>query len=262
MSESMIKIWINGLSGRVGQTLFQMVGDDDTFRIVGGSSSVDDFKIDDDERFVKTNIKDESFNAVIDFSTPEGNAQLLNKLTKKKWRNGMVVIATTNIDDQQLDDWKRLIKTNKLRVVIVPNASVGANIFIAHVMEFSRLVGTQFSEIEITEKHHAEKKDAPSGTAIRLAEAILKTRPDLNTVVAGHRGQRKKNEIAIHSLRGGAVIGEHSITFMNAHEEITMTHRAESRDIFAQGSLVLVKWLSEMKRGGFYTLDNVFGIRL
>ena len=261
MSESMKKIWINGISGRMGRTLFQMVGDDDAFRIVGGSSSVDDFKINDDE-FVKTNIKDEDFNAVIDFSTPAGNAQLLDKLTKRKWRDGVVVIATTNIDDQQLDNWQQLVKSNKLRVIIAPNTSIGANIFIAHVMEFSRLVGAQFPEIEITEKHHVEKKDSPSGTAIRLAEVIRKTRPHLDTAIIGRRGQREENEIGIHSLRGGTVVGEHSVTFMGDHEEITMTHRAESRDVFAQGALVLVKWLSEEKKSGFYTLDKVFGIRL
>ena len=262
MSKPIKKIWINGVSGQMGRVLFQLVDDSDNHELVGGSSSSYDFKIGDDGGFTQTKIKDEDFDAVVDFSTPAGNAQLLDKLAKKKWRDGMVVIATTGITEQQLADWKRFSETNKLRVLVAPNTSVGANTFIAHAMEFSRLTGTLFPEVEITEKHHHLKKDSPSGTAKRLAEGILRTRPDLDTITIGRKGERAENEIGVHSLRGGTVTGEHTITFMGDYEEITMTHRAETRDIFAQGALVLIEWLFSAKKSGFYNLDDVFGIRL
>lgn len=259
MSGSMKRVWVNGISGRMGRRVCQSVEESESYRMVGGTNSVDDFKYDDGE-FLKTRIEDEDFDVVIDFSTPAGNAQLFDKLTTKELPNGIVVIATTALSEGQEGRWKELSKTNKLRVIIAPNTGIGVNMFIMHAREFSYATGDYFSDIEITEKHHRAKADSPSGTAKRIAEVIQKARPELDSVTIGRKGKRVPNEIGIHSLRGGTIVGEHTISFISEQEEITMTHRAESREIFSQGALVLAEWLATMKHG-FYTLDDVFGSR-
>ena len=259
MSELIKKVWINGISGRMGTIICRLIDESDAHALVGGTNSVADFKYGDRD-FVKTNFNDEVFEVVIDFSTPVANAGLLDKIAESKWQNGTVVVATTDLSKKQLTNWKQLSKTNRLRTLIAPNTSIGANMFIMHTKEFSDATGDQFRDIEIIEKHHVEKKDSPSGTAKRLAEAIKETRPNLDTFVIGRKGPRADNEIGIHSLRGGTSVGEHSVVFSGDYEEIIMTHRAESRDMFGYGALVLVEWLFT-KKSGYYTLDDVFGRR-
>ena len=259
MSEKPVrKVWINGISGQMGRAVCQVVDGSATHVLAGGTNSDGNYKRHDEGEFYKVNLEDVDFNVVVDFSTPEGNAQLFDKLTDKEWRKGVVVIATTNISEGQLANWKKLGNASGLRVIFAPNASIGANMFMMHVREVGHLAAGQFPDVEITEKHHREKVDSPSGPAKRIAELIKKARPEELDIIYGRNGKRTPDQLAIHSLRGGTVIGEHSVSFIGDHEEIIMTHRAESRNIFAQGSLVLAEWLLSLKKGGLYSLDDVF----
>lgn len=258
MSESVRKLWVNGISGRMGGIVGQLAIESESHVLVGGTSSGGDFKHDSGKLY-ETTLQNEDFNVIIDFSTPTGNAELLEKLANHKWRDGVIVIATTAIETKQLDDWQKFSKTNKLQVLVAPNASLGANTFISQVERLAQCGASDMFDIEIIEKHHREKNDSPSGTAKHIAEVIRRARPDLDTVVIGRKGKRAANEISIHSLRGGTIMGEHSVSFMGEHERITITHSVESRAIFAYGALVLVEWLFGRKSGyGFHNVYDVF----
>ena len=138
------------------------------------------------------------------------------------------------------------------------NMSLGVNLQLALVRAATRVLGADFDP-EIVEIHHNLKVDAPSGTALMLAEAIDETRGGESELVFGRHEtnkRREKKEIGVHSLRGGNKAGEHSVYFLGADEEIVITHRAGSKRVFAEGALTAAIWLMK-QRPGFYTMSDV-----
>jgi 4-hydroxy-tetrahydrodipicolinate reductase len=152
----------------------------------------------------------------------------------------------------------------RIPVVLSPNMSVGVNVMFALVAQAARVLGDAY-DVEIVEMHHGKKKDAPSGTAVRLAEVAAESLgrdPARDVVYARHGmiGERAPREIGVMSLRGGDVVGEHTVFFAGEGERLEVTHRATSRDQFARGALRAALWVKG-RPPGLYDMHDVLGLR-
>lgn len=193
--------------------------------------------------------------AVIDFTTPENMVGLAGLAAAQK---KILISGTTGLNAAQKE---ALIRAGEhTQVVWSSNMSVGVNLLMALVEQAASRLGTDY-DLEITEMHHKHKVDAPSGTALSLGEAAAKGRKvDLHDVWVKSRdgiiGARKEGTIGFSTLRGGDVIGDHSVLFAGAGETVTLSHHAASRDIFALGALRAAEWAAG-KPAGFYTMRDV-----
>jgi 4-hydroxy-tetrahydrodipicolinate reductase len=196
---------------------------------------------------------------VIDFSLPAGTMAVLDACVK---RGIPMVVGTTGLDADQkarLDAAAR-----KIPIVFAPNYSVGINLLLRIVGDVAKTLGEDY-DCEIVEMHHRFKKDAPSGTALKLAEAIARaTGRDLQKDGvfgrSGVVGERKKGEIGVLSLRGGDVVGDHTITFATMGERVELTHKASSRETFARGALRAAKFVVAGRKPGLYSMLDVMGL--
>lgn len=171
------------------------------------------------------------------------------------------VIGTTGLNEEQ----KRMVQSaaERIPVILTPNTSTGVAALCWLAREATRLLGPAY-DIEIVEMHHHHKQDAPSGTARRLAEVVLEARGgdydrDIRNGRAGQVGPRTQGEIGMHAVRGGDVVGDHTLIFAGPGERIELTHRATSRQTFAAGALRAATWLSG-KRPGLYSMNDVLGL--
>jgi len=196
---------------------------------------------------------------VIDFTIPASTVTTVKACAEA---GAPMVIGTTGLTD---DDKAVVAKlAEKAPVVMAPNMSIGVNALIHLVEEAVKAAGETF-DIEIVETHHRLKKDAPSGTALRLAEAAAAARGwDLSEVANFHRegmiGQRPDKEIGIQTLRAGDVVGEHTVMLAGPGERIELTHKAHGRDVFARGAARAAAWLAD-KDPGLYDMRDVLGIK-
>ncbi|MFH1868757.1 MAG: 4-hydroxy-tetrahydrodipicolinate reductase [Candidatus Omnitrophota bacterium] len=192
---------------------------------------------------------------IIDFTTPTATVSNLSIARKLKLP---IVIGTTGITDEE----QKIIKSTaaSIPVLFSANMSVGVNLLFRLAPEAASALGDSY-DIEIVELHHNKKKDSPSGTAKKIAELIAEVRgKPLNDLAVygreGNVGQRPKGQIGIHALRGGSIVGEHTIVYAGENERIEITHRASSRDIFAQGALRAAKYIAD-KSPGLYNMQDV-----
>ena len=173
-----------------------------------------------------------------------------------------IVIGSTGFTSEEMAEVKRL--TQQVPCVLAPNMSVGVNALFKIVGELARILGEGF-DLEILEVHHKMKKDAPSGTALKLAQVLAEARSlDLNQAAVYERkgiiGERRPDEIGIQTFRAGDIIGEHTVLFGGMGERIEITHRAHSRDTFARGALRAARWLIG-KPNGLYDMQDVLGLK-
>ena len=169
------------------------------------------------------------------------------------------VVGTTSISPETMKAFTRGIKEHGLSAVVSPNFSVGVNVFwktcenLAHVLKDY--------DVEIIEVHHNMKKDAPSGTAARAAEIIARA-TGIEDMVHGRQGNvgARKKEIGIHAVRAGDVVGEHTVIFAGKKERIELTHRAHSREAFAEGCLTAIEWVAGRKDGEVHGMNEVLGL--
>jgi 4-hydroxy-tetrahydrodipicolinate reductase len=191
---------------------------------------------------------------VIDFSRPEG----LSRVLAAARRMGVAVVSgTTRLDaavEKQLDDAAQVIP-----VLWAPNTSLGVQVLAQLVAEAVRRLGPGF-DIEVVETHHRAKVDSPSGTAVRLADAAREARNALRPVYGreGNVGPRADDEIGVFAVRGGDVIGDHTVHLLGLGERIELTHRATNRDLFARGAIRAARFLMG-KPPGRYTMADVLG---
>jgi 4-hydroxy-tetrahydrodipicolinate reductase len=200
----------------------------------------------------------ENADAVIDFST--GNVLENTKLAVKN--GAAAVIGTTALSDEAVNELK-LLAENGGRIVMAPNMSVGVNLLFHLTQKVAALLNDY--DIEIVEMHHRRKKDAPSGTAVRLGECAAAGRnlSYQENAVHGRNGivgERTDNEIGMHAVRGGDVVGDHTVIFATDGERVELTHKASSRDTFAMGALKAVRFLTEAEPG-FYDMQDVLGLK-
>jgi len=196
--------------------------------------------------------------AIIDFSTGDviGNA-------KSAVAAGVsVVIGTTALDESQKEELAKLADSGK--IVFAPNMSVGVNLLFHLTQKVAEILDDAY-DIEIVEMHHNKKKDAPSGTAVRLGECAADGRKLNYEKVAVHGregivGERTKTEIGMHAVRGGDVVGDHTVIFAAEGERVELTHKASSRDTFAMGALKAVRFLAGAETGKLYDMQDVLGL--
>lgn len=191
---------------------------------------------------------------LVDFSNSAALANLLNYCTAK---NLPCVLCTTGYNDDQLVQVSHA--SGKIPVFRSGNMSLGINLLMQLVKKASAVLGENF-DVEIIEKHHRQKVDAPSGTALMLADAAASALPhDSQYVYDRHsvRQKRSREEIGISSVRGGTIVGEHDVLFCGPDEIIELKHTATSRDVFANGALSAAVFLAGVKKPGMYSMDDV-----
>ncbi|MEG1772004.1 MAG: 4-hydroxy-tetrahydrodipicolinate reductase [Clostridia bacterium] len=249
----MIKIIICGFSGKMGQTLFDLVNQKKSeFCVVAG---VDAMPCESSPIPTYTNFNDikETADIVIDFSRPEGIYEILPFCRK---REICALIGTTGLMEKErefIDSYAPYIP-----IFESGNMSLGVNLQLNLVKKAAATLGGDF-EAEIIEKHHHLKVDAPSGTALMLGNAIASQFPDERTFVFGRytkTERRKPNEIGFHSVRGGTLVGEHEVMFIGRDEVFELNHRAYSKQVFAEGALRAAKFLLE-KQPGLYNMQDI-----
>ena len=243
----MIKIALFGCNGKMGQVISNLLSNDEDAKISFGFDINTERKNSYPVYDKIENIKEEA-DVVIDFSHPA----LLDSLIKycKKTKTG-AVIATTGLSKEQIDEIDELSK--EVAIFRSANMSLGINLLISLVKKASAILADKF-DIEIIEKHHNQKIDAPSGTALMIADAISDSLDnDTEYVYDRHsvRKKRAKNEIGLHAVRGGTIVGEHDVIFAGNDEIIEINHKAMSKEIFAVGSIKAAKYIAGKKCGMF-----------
>lgn len=191
---------------------------------------------------------------IIDFSHPSALDDLLSYC---KMKNVPVVVATTGYSQEQILQIKQAAE--QIAVFFTFNMSLGINVLVDLARRATQILGGQF-DIEIVEKHHNLKKDAPSGTAIMIAEAINNELDDKMKYVYDRHSVRKPrdhDEIGMHSIRGGTIVGEHDIIFAGHDEVITLSHSAQSKEVFAAGAVNAAVYLAKQEKGLYEMSDLV-----
>jgi 4-hydroxy-tetrahydrodipicolinate reductase len=196
---------------------------------------------------------------LIEFTYPEPTLEHLKEVAAA---GKAMVIGTTGLNPQQLGELKGLAE--KTRVVFAPNMSVGVNLMFNVVENIARVLNDGY-DVEIVEAHHRLKKDAPSGTALKLAQVIAQALGrDLEKVgVYGRKGitgERTKDEIGIMTVRAGDIVGEHTVTFCGIGERLEVIHRAHNRDNFARGAVRAAQWIVAQSPG-LYDMQDVLGLK-
>ncbi len=248
----MINIVLVGINGKMGQVICRMLNGSESARVVSG---VD---INTEQRNsipVYSSLYDvkECFDVVIDFSHPSSLNSTLEYVTE--YKKGLV-LATTGLSTEQLESVRKASEVTP--VFFSANMSLGVNLLIELAKKATTLLQENF-DIEIIEKHHNQKIDAPSGTALAIADAINDTCDNTNEYVYDRHSTRKKRskrEIGIHAVRGGTIVGEHSVIFAGNDEIIELKHTATSKEIFAVGAIRAASFLVD-KSPGLYNMNNL-----
>ncbi|OFI06124.1 4-hydroxy-tetrahydrodipicolinate reductase [Clostridium acetireducens DSM 10703] len=246
----MTKIILNGCNGKMGKVISETVKKFENLSIVAGidknTSSVD--------YPVFSNIKDCNIDAdvLLDFSRPDS---LKNLMDYAKLKNIPLIICTTGHSDEQLKEIENFSK--ELAIFRSANMSIGINVINNILKNISNLLYNNY-DIEIIEKHHNQKVDAPSGTALLLANTIKNSIKEETSFIYGREGSSKKvhNKIGIHAIRGGSIVGEHEVIFAGQGETIEIKHTAISREVFAVGALKACEFMYN-KAPGLYCMDDI-----
>ncbi|MBQ9979932.1 MAG: 4-hydroxy-tetrahydrodipicolinate reductase [Oscillospiraceae bacterium] len=248
----MLKIILSGCNGRMGQMITSVVAGRDDMEIVAGID-VNNVRLSNYPVYQQAAQCTDQADAVVDFSA--GTA-LEGILAYCKSRNLPVVLCTTGYSVEQVEAIKAA--SRDIPVLRSGNMSLGVNLLMELVRNAARTLGADF-DIEIIEKHHNQKKDAPSGTALMLADAAREGREEELELVCGRSGascKRQPGEIGISAMRGGTIVGEHSVIFAGNSEIIELKHSALSRELFATGALRAAAFLAN-KSAGLYSMADV-----
>lgn len=261
------KLIINGAAGRMGRRITAMAVDSGEFEIVaavdiaghpdcgvdaGVAAGVGSIGV-----AISPDYPAEA-DVMIDFTLPEATDSVIDYCTANKVA---LVLATTGLSCEQVEKLNKAAET--IPVVYATNMSVGMNVLFATVGKVAKMLGEDY-DIEITEAHHRFKKDAPSGSALSLAEEIAnKTeRPFPDCLVHGREGRdalREKGTIGMHAIRAGDITGQHSVIYSALGETVTISHNAHNRGNFAKGAVRAAKWLTG-KPAALYSMKDVLGI--
>lgn len=267
----MVKIVVTGAAGRMGKSIINVIKETKDAELVGAvekSGHVDIGKdvgevagtgksgirfTDNFEKAVK------KADCVIDFTFPEATMHHIDVALKNSIP---MVIGTTGFSHYQRERLKEV--GSQMRILAAPNMSVGVNLLLKIVSDMAKILGNDY-DVEIIEAHHRLKKDAPSGTAVRLAEVLAHSlNRNLDKVAVYERhgiiGERKPEEIGIQTIRAGDIVGDHTIIFGGLGERLEVTHRAHSRDTFARGAVKAALWVVKQPKG-LYDMQDVLGLK-
>lgn len=257
----MIKVAVAGAKGRMGSLVIKNVLEDADLELVAafdvrgvGEPVTAGGVVIKHPSEMDAELKAKKPDVLVDFT----NAAAAVENVKVAARNGVrLVVGTTGFSEEQMQEMRDAIE-GSVPAVISPNFSIGVNVFwrlLAHAAEYLKDY-----DVEIVEAHHSAKKDAPSGTALRAAR-IIAERKGLSeeSFVFGRKGfsPRSSTEIGIHAVRAGDIVGEHTVIFARSGERIEITHRAHSREAFARGAVLAVKWVCKKQESGIYSMEDV-----
>ena len=245
----MLRIIINGYSGSMGKVLTKCANEDSELEIVCGASK-DDLDV-PFKTYHKMSDVEELADVIIDFSHHSTIEDTLSYAIKTKTP---IVIATTGFNDEELTKIKKA--SNIVPIFHSSNMSLGVNVLVKLVKEAAKSLNG--FDIEIIEKHHNKKLDAPSGTAVMIANGVKEVLPDSEYIYGRHgrSDKRSSNEIGIHAIRGGTIVGEHTTIFAGHDEVVEIKHSAQSKDIFAKGAIAAAKFLVKQE-AGYYNMNNM-----
>ena len=246
-----MKAIINGYSGTMGQVLTKCILADEEVELVAGVSPVHHDANDQFSTYSSFAEVKEEADVVIDFSNPLALDGILEYCLNTKTP---VVLATTGYNDEEMAKIHEAAK--QIPIFLSFNMSLGVNILLKLVKEAAKnLAGF---DIEIIEKHHNKKVDSPSGTAVMIANAVKEVREQSEFIYGRHgrTGKRQQNEVGIHAIRGGTIVGEHSAIFAGNDEILAINHSARSKNVFAEGAIAAAKYLVNQE-AGFYNMDDM-----
>lgn len=267
-----VSIAVSGATGRMGHTILELAAKDSQFEIAGALETTSHPSIGKPlsealpslgpkvKALLSTELsKIGKPKVLIDFTQP---AATLTYLKEAQALGVGMIIGTTGFSDAEKKQIHEAAK--KIPVVMASNMSVGMNLLFALVEEAAAKLGPNY-DVEITEAHHNLKKDAPSGSALSLGESVARawkvSLKDVSTNGrAGQVGERKRGTIGFHAVRGGDIVGDHTVLYAGPGERLELTHRAHSREAFAQGALKAALFVAS-KKDGFYDMSDVLSLK-
>jgi 4-hydroxy-tetrahydrodipicolinate reductase len=266
----MIKIILSGASGRMSQMIAGLIAQQKGMKVVGAIEKKGHLKIGKklsdivgiNSPSLNCKITDslkkviEEADVIVEYTSPKSTLEHLQEALRYK---KAMVIGTTGLSKIETDKIKKA--SNKIPIFFSPNSSISVNLIFDVLDKIAKVLGDEYN-VEIVETHHVHKKDAPSGTAQKMAEIIASARKKQPSKVIsyGRKGRtqsRPAEQICIHALRAGNIKGRHEIKFISEEDEIVITHDAFSRSIFAKGAVKAIKFIAERKKGLFTTKDLI-----
>ena len=250
----MVGVILHGCNGRMGQMLSELISKDEEMTVVAGIEPSGEAK-NDYPVYKNFDELKETADVIIDFSTASAIDSLLDYCEKT---HTPLVLCSTGLSEAQLGRVERLAKVSA--VLVSANMSLGINVLLKLLKNVTKTLYGNGFDIEIVEKHHNQKLDAPSGTALALADVMKDELDDIsyNLDRTKVRKKRERNEIGISAVRGGTIVGEHEAIFAGTDEVIEIKHTAYSRAIFAKGAISAAKFLKG-KSAGKYNMSDVIG---
>jgi len=264
----MIKIAVTGACGKMGGLIIENVLKSKDMKLVSAIDVTNigrdlgevmrTGKLDvpvTDANDIENVLKKSKPDVLIDFTIAHAAVKNVTACARNKVN---LVVGTTGFSKEQRSEMDKAISENSISAVISPNYSIGVNVFWGLLAEAAKRLGDY--DIEIIEAHHNQKKDAPSGTAVKAAEVISNTLGGKELVYGRQGLAPRKKEIGIHAVRGGDIVGDHTVLFAGDGERIEIKHQAHSRQAFAKGAVTAALWVSKAQPG-IYEMADVLGIR-
>ena len=267
----MVRAIVTGAAGKMGMRIATLIAATEGIEVAGAVERADHPAIGRDHGellgqgksgvTIVGRLQDciDNADVVIDFTSHEASMENLNVVVAAK---KAIVIGSTGFTAEEIAKVQTM--SGSVRCVLAPNMSVGVNVLLKALDYVAKILGDDY-DVEIVEAHHNQKKDAPSGTAMKIAEVLAAAlNRDLNEVGVYERrgmiGARTKKEIGIQTLRAGDIVGEHTVMFAGNGERLELIHRAHSRDNFAKGSIRAAQWLVD-RPNGLYDMQDVLGLK-
>ena len=272
----MIKVAVTGACGRMGSKIIKTITEQDDMEVVAAIEGPNTqfegrdvgevigigeigVEVNGAEKLVEV-LQSKSPQVLVDFTIAKAAVNTI----KKAADNGVnLVVGTTGFSEDEMKEINNTIEKNQIRAVIAPNMAVGVNVFFKVLKDLASIIGDY--DVEIIETHHRHKKDAPSGTAVRAAEIIAQQlNRNLDEVgVYGRKGivgERTQEEIGIHAVRGGDIVGDHTVLFAGEGERLEIVHRAHSRQSFVSGVIKAVRYVINAEKGRVSGMSDVLGL--
>lgn len=270
----MIGVAVTGASGRMGSKIIKTILKQDDMEIVAAIEAPEtplegkdigevigagkiDVPVNGAEKLAEV-LKEKAPDVLVDFTIADAAVNTI-KTSAKCGVN--VVVGTTGISDKEMDEIRGTIAENNIKAVISPNMAVGVNVFFKVVKDITKILNDY--DIEIIEAHHKHKADAPSGTAVKAYEIIADELKN-KTCVYGRQGlvgARTPEEIGMHAVRGGDIVGDHTVLFAGDGERIELVHRAQSRQAFVNGVIKAIRFVVNAPPGKISDMGDVLGIK-
>ena len=260
----MIKVVVCGAAGRMGQRIISNIHEEKDIKLVGAIEGSHHpllgTQISPEVKIIH-NLEEVAplADVIVDFTSPKATLDFLTVLSRLK---KPFIIGTTGFTEEEIKNIKFI--TQNFPCLLASNMSVGVNLLFRLVRDVAPILGDSY-DVEIVEAHHNRKKDAPSGTAMTLANEIAQAlnrniKEDLVYGRKGNVGERLPKEIGIHAIRGGDIVGDHTVIFAGHGERLELTHRASSRDTLARGVVRAIRFMAQAKTG-FYDMQDVLGLK-